>query len=102
MSPDQFMLWRFRTTEGILADILSWNMTECVFKNGSKFIYDNTNEIITIENHNSVLPKTETMRFSELTKHKLFCMGFKERPELERHSSSYYEGTYQFQFPAKK
>ena len=98
MTPDQFMLWRFRNIEGILADIRTWNMTECIFNNGSRILYDNTNEIITIENHNTILSKTETMRFSEVSKHKLFCMGFKERSDKERHSCSYYEGTYQFQY----
>lgn len=102
MSTDQFMLWRFRTLEGILADIKSWNLNECVFENGSRILYDNTNEIITIENHNSTFPKTETMRFCELTKQKLFCMGFKERPEIDRHTGSYYEGTYQFQYNKEK
>lgn len=101
MTADQFMLWRFRTTEGILAGIKSWNLTECVFENGSKITYDNSTETVTIENHNGLINKTETMKFCELTKMKLFSMGFKER-SVNRHSSSFHSGTYAFQFPVNK
>lgn len=82
------MVWRFRTTEGILDDIAHYNMSECVFDNGSRFIYDYTNEIIEIENHNSVFSKNETLSFRECTKEKLISMGFKER-HYNRHSQSF-------------
>jgi len=90
VTQDQFMLWRFRTTEGILDGISHYNLKECVFDNGSRFIYDNENEIIEIENHNGVFSKNETMSFRACTKAKLFSMGFKER-NYNRHSQSYQE-----------
>lgn len=88
MSLDQFMLWRFRTTEGVLDGISHYNINECVFDNGSRFIYDYANEIISIENHNAVFSKNETLSFRECTKAKLKSMGFRER-NYNRHSSSY-------------
>lgn len=93
MSPDQFMLWRFRMVEGILDNIKSWNLTECVFKDGSKITYDNKNELITIETPTD----RDIMLFSQLTKEKLFKMGFKERT-VNRHNGSYDIGTYTFQY----
>ena len=93
MPLDQFMLWRFRYLEGILDNIKSWNITECVFNDGKKIKYDMQRELLTIET-----PKeTVNMLFCELTKEKLFSMGFKERFN-NRHTSSYNEETtYAFQ-----
>lgn len=88
MNQGQFQLWRFRTTEGVLDGIDHYNMTDCYFKDGSHFIYDAVNEIITIENNHGIEPVTETLRFKECTLEKLKTMGFVERTE-NRHSQSY-------------
>lgn len=93
MGLDQFMLWRFRFIEGVLADVKSWNMNECVFKDGSKITYDLKNELITI----TTPKKIETMLFANVTKEKLAEFGFRERTD-NRHNCSYDEGTYHFQY----
>lgn len=92
MTLDKFMLWRFRTTEGVLDHIDHYNMNECVFDNGSKFSYDYVNDIIEIENHNTVFSKYEKLSFNECTKAKLKSIGFTER-NYNRHSQSYTEET---------
>ena len=93
MTTDQFMLWRFRMLEGILDNIKSWNMNECLFNDGSKITYDTKNELITIETPTN----RDIMLFSQLTKEKLFSMGFKERT-VNRHNTSYDVGNYTFQY----
>lgn len=93
MTTDQFMLWRFRMLEGILDNIKSWNLNECVFNDGSKITYDTKNELITIETPTN----RDIMLFSQLTKEKLFSMGFKERT-VNRHNASYDVGNYTFQY----
>ena len=94
MTTDQFMLWRFRMLEGILDNIKSWNLNECLFNDGSKITYDIKNELITIETPTN----RDIMLFSQLTKEKLFSMGFKERT-VNRHNASYDDvGNYTFQY----
>lgn len=94
MSLDQFMLWRFRMLEGVLDGIKSWNMNECIFNDGSKITYDVKNELITIETPK----KSDIMLFANVTKEKLAEFGFKERGPESRHSSSYDNGNYIFQY----
>lgn len=83
-----FMIWRFQTIEGVLANIDSYNMFECRFNNGSIIKYDYVNEIVTIENHNDNFNYTETIKFRDLTTEKLSIMGFTERSH-DRHLMSY-------------
>lgn len=90
MSLDQFMLWRFRMIEGVLDEIKSWNLNECVFNNGSKITYDLKNELITIYTQK----KNEIMLFANVTKEKLAEFGFKERGPETRHAASYDKGNY--------
>ena len=93
MTTDQFMLWRFRYFEGVLDNIKSWNLTECVFNDGSKITYDLKNELITLETPK----KRDIMLFSKITKDIIKEFGFTERTE-NRHNCSYDEGTYNFQY----
>ena len=90
MSLDQFMLWRFRMIEGVLDEIKSWNLNECVFNNGNKITYDLKNELITIYTPK----KNEIMLFANITKEKLAEFGFKERGPETRHAASYDKGNY--------
>ena len=94
MSLDQFMLWRFRMIEGVLDEIKSWNLNECIFNNGSKITYDLKNELITIYTPK----KNEIMLFANITKEKLAEFGFKERGPETRHAASYDKGNYIFQY----
>lgn len=84
MGLDQFMLLRFRCIEGILDDIKSWNLNECIFNDGSKITYDLKNEIITVERGIHI----EKILFGSLTREKILSLGFKERTE-NRHNLSY-------------
>ncbi len=89
MTLDQFMIWRFRNVEGVLDDIQSWNMNECVFKNGSKILYDVKADLVTVVDNHSIFGVTRTMPIKECTKDKLIKdFSFKERFE-NRHSLSY-------------
>lgn len=94
MSLDQFMLWRFRMIEGVLDEIKSWNLNECIFNNGSKITYDLKNELITIYTQK----KSEIMLFANVTKEKLAEFGFKERGPETRHAASYDKGNYTYQY----
>lgn len=94
MSLDQFMLWRFRMIEGVLDEIKSWNLNECIFNNGSKITYDLKNELITIYTQK----KSEIMLFANVTKEKLAEFGFKERGPETRHAASYDKGNYTSQY----
>lgn len=94
MSLDQFMLWRFRTLEGVLDGIKSWNLYECIFNDGSKITYDLKNELITIETQK----KSGIMLFANVTKENLAEFGFKERGPATRHTSSYDKVNYTFQY----
>lgn len=94
MSLDQFMLWRFRMIEGVLDEIKSWNLNECIFNNGSKITYDLKNELITIYTPK----KNEIMLFTNVTKEKLAEFGFKERGPETRHAASYDKGNYTSQY----
>lgn len=84
MTLDRFMIWRFKTIEGILANVKSWNVYECVFFDDKKIIYDFQKEDATI-----VFSATDrkTFKFKELTIEKLKELGFAERTE-DRHESS--------------
>ena len=94
MTTDQFMLWRFRFVEGVLDNIKSWNMNECVFNDGSKITYDTKNELMTI----TTKTKSDIILFSKVTKEKLEEFGFTERLD-NRHSSSFNtETVYSFQY----
>ena len=94
MSLDQFMLWRFRTLEGDLDGIKSWNLYECIFNDGSKITYDIKNELITIETQK----KSGIMLFANVTKENLAEFGFKERGPETRHTASYDKVNYTFQY----
>ena len=94
MSLDQFMLQRFRMIEGVLDEIKSWNLNECIFNNGSKITYDLKNELITIYTPK----KNEIMLFANITKEKLAEFGFKERGPETRHAASYDKGNYTSQY----
>lgn len=82
-------LYRFCTTDGVLDGIISSNLYETVFENGSKFVYDFQNELIEIDNRNSVFSKRETISLSACTVDYLKKLGFKERT-VNRHEMSYH------------
>ena len=88
MSLDQFMLWRFKNIEGVLAGIKSWNLDTCVFNNGKTIKYDIKNDVLTIEDTTNVFTLPITLKITECTKKKLIELGFKERFE-NRHSLSF-------------
>lgn len=81
-------LFMFTRLTGVLDNIVSYNTSEIVFENGSIIRMDQTNEIISIENHNSLFAKNVTMSYRECTLDKLKEMGFIERTH-NRHSQSY-------------
>lgn len=81
-------LFMFTRLTGVLDNIVSYNTSEIVFDNGSIIRMDQTNEIISIENHNSLFAKNVTMSYRECTLDKLKEMGFIERTR-NRHSQSY-------------
>jgi hypothetical protein len=88
MNLDQFMLWRFKNIEGVLAGIKSWNLDTCVFNNGKTIKYDIKNDVLTIEDTTNVFTLPITLKITECTKKKLIELGFKERFE-NRHSLSF-------------
>jgi len=89
MNLDVFMIWRFRNVEGVLADIKSVNMDCCIFNNGSKITYDFKNEMVTIDDNNSIFPKVKTIPIRECTKDVLINeYKFKERFD-NRHNLSF-------------
>lgn len=90
MTPDQFMIFRFRNIEGVLADVQSWNMTECKFKDGSTITYNPKTLDVTIDSKKSIFSMEPiTLPLSACTKKKLIDeFGFKERTE-NRHNLSY-------------
>lgn len=88
MNLDQFMLWRFKNIEGVLAGIKSWNLDTCVFNNGKTIKYDIKNDVLTIEDTTNVFTMPITLKITECTKKKLIELGFKERFE-NRHSLSF-------------
>lgn len=88
MNLDQFMLWRFKNIEGVLAGIKSWNLDTCVFNNGKTIKYDIKNDVLTIEDATNVFTIPITLKIMECTKKKLIELGFKERFE-NRHNLSF-------------
>ena len=88
MNLDQFMLWRFKNIEGVLAGIKSWNLDTCVFNNGKTIKYDIKNDALTIEDTTNVFTLPITLKITECTNKKLIELGFKERFE-NRHSLSF-------------
>ena len=88
MNLDQFMLWRFKNIEGVLAGIKSWNLDTCVFNNGKTIKYDIKNDVLTIEDTTNVFTLPITLKITECTKKKLIELGFKER-FVNRHSLSF-------------
>lgn len=89
MGLDQMMLWRFKNIEGVLSDIVSWNMNECKFNDGSQINYDYKNGNVTVTSTISIDSTTETMPLSACTKQVLIDkFGFRERFD-NRHSLSY-------------
>lgn len=98
MTTDQYMVWRFRFTDGILDGIKSFNTYETVFEDGSKFEYNPTEEIVKIKMPPKSLFSLDTeisFSFKEFTREKIFSLGFKER-KYNRHSCS--EGPLNFIF----
>lgn len=92
MNLDQFMLWRFRNIEGVLAGIKSWNLDTCVFYNGKTIKYDVKNDILTIEDTTNLYTMPITLKITECTKKKLIDeYGFRERFE-NRHGLSFGTG----------
>lgn len=89
MGLDQMMIWRFRNIEGVLADIKSWNMNECVFIDGSVISYDVKNDTVTVHSKHNITDVIDTMPLSACTKQNLISKyGFRERFD-NRHSLSY-------------
>lgn len=89
MGLDQMMIWRFRNIEGVLADIASWNLNECKFKDGSQIDYDYKNGNVTVTSKINIDSITETMPLSACTKRVLIDKyGFRERFN-NRHNLSY-------------
>lgn len=89
MSLDTLMIWRFRNIEGVLADIKSWNMNECVFTDGSTISYDLKNETVTVNSKHDITDVIDTMPLSACTKQNLISKyGFRERSD-NRHVLSY-------------
>lgn len=89
MGLDQFMIWRFRNVEGVLADIKSWNMNECVFADGSTISYDLKNNTVTVDSKHDITDIIDTMPLSACTKENLISKyGFRERFD-NRHVLSY-------------
>lgn len=83
------MIWRFRNIEGVLADIKSWNMNECVFIDGSVISYDVKNDTVTVHSKHNITDVIDTMPLSACTKQNLISKyGFRERFD-NRHSLSY-------------
>jgi hypothetical protein len=92
MNLDQFMLWRFRNIEGVLAGIKSWNLDTCVFNNGKTIKYDVKNDVLTIEDTTNLYTMPITLKITECTKKKLINeYGFQERFE-NRHNLSFGNG----------
>lgn len=81
-------LFMFTRLTGVLDNIVSYNTSEIVFDNGYIIRMDQINEIISIENHNSLFAKNVTMSYRECTLDKLKEMGFIERTH-NRHLQSY-------------
>lgn len=89
MGLDTLMIWRFRNVEGVLADIKSWNMNECVFTDGSTISYDLKNNTVTVDSKHDIADIIDTMPLSACTKQNLISKyGFVERT-TNRHSLSY-------------
>ena len=89
MGSDTLMIWRFRNVEGVLADIKSWNMNECVFTDGSTISYDLKNNTVTVDIKHDIDDVVDTIPLSACTKQNLISKyGFRERFD-NRHLLSY-------------
>lgn len=86
MTIDQYMLWRFKTIDGVLDNIKSFNFEETKFSNGIKFRYEYNSEFVEITS-DSVFKKDELIPFKDLTKEKLKLLGLNERT-YNRHENS--------------
>ena len=89
MDATNLQIFMFTRLSGVLDGITSYNTSIIEFSNGSKIFMDPKNEIVTIENHNSLFAKDATLTFRECTLAKLKELGFTERGRETRHSSSY-------------
>lgn len=89
MGLDQLMIWRFRNIEGVLADVKSWNMNECIFTDGSSIKYDLKNDKVTVDSKHGIFDMSDTMTTSACTKQLLIDKyGFRERFD-NRHTLSF-------------
>lgn len=79
----EFMIFRFKNIEGVLDSIKSWNITECVFDNGTRIKYDYKNGLVSII---SVLGDVIVLPIKDCTKENLINKyGFKERNTNRHH-----------------
>lgn len=92
MTTDEFALWKFKTTEGVLENFSPGDFTTTNFTKGFEMYtikYDLAHCTCTISNLAKLDADIITVPFSELV-NKLKEMGvYKERPASTRHSSSY-------------